>query len=100
MVTGDVTQSDLPRGARSGLREAWELLHQVEGIAFCEFSDVDVVRHPLVQKIVVAYDRHEAAQRQAREARRREKEGEDSDDPGSRGPDSEDEAPSDSADGT
>ncbi|NLE88379.1 MAG: phosphate starvation-inducible protein PhoH [Myxococcales bacterium] len=87
VVTGDVTQSDLPRGARSGLREAWELLHEVDGIAFCEFADGDVVRHPLVQKIVVAYDRHEAAQRRIREARRREAAGESSETPAERAPD-------------
>src|SRR5690606_32256223 len=51
VVTGDVTQTDLPRGARSGLSQARQILSKVEGIAFCEFSDVDVVRHPLVQKI-------------------------------------------------
>lgn len=98
VVTGDVTQTDLPRGARSGLREAWELLGSVEGIAFCEFSDVDVVRHPLVQKIVVAYDRFDAAQQAAREARRREREGGAGDEAASRTPDSdtnEGEEPSD-----
>jgi phosphate starvation-inducible PhoH-like protein len=74
VVTGDVTQTDLPTGARSGLREAWELLEGVDGIAFCEFSEADVVRHPLVQRIVLAYDRLDrtraasAAQRRAREA--------------------------------
>jgi phosphate starvation-inducible PhoH-like protein len=56
VVTGDVTQTDLPSGARSGLKEARALLSGVEGIAFCEFTDADVVRHPLVQKIVVAYE--------------------------------------------
>ena len=56
VVTGDITQTDLPHGARSGLREARELLTGVEGISFCRFTDVDVVRHPLVQKIVVAYE--------------------------------------------
>jgi phosphate starvation-inducible protein PhoH and related proteins len=56
VVTGDVTQTDLPAGSRSGLREAKALLSSVEGIAFCEFTDADVVRHPLVQKIVVAYE--------------------------------------------
>jgi phosphate starvation-inducible PhoH-like protein len=65
VVTGDVTQTDLPAGSRSGLREAKALLGSVEGIAFCEFSDADVVRHPLVQKIVVAYE--EADERRARE---------------------------------
>jgi len=57
VVTGDVTQVDLPEGKKSGLREARLILRNVEGIKFFEFSDKDVVRHPLVQKIVVAYDR-------------------------------------------
>src|SRR5579859_4925383 len=59
VVTGDVTQIDLPEGKKSGLREAREILRNVEGIKFFEFSDKDVVRHPLVQKIVVAYDKAE-----------------------------------------
>ncbi|MBV9946547.1 MAG: PhoH family protein [Myxococcales bacterium] len=56
VVTGDVTQVDLPEGRASGLAEARELLDGVEGIAFCHFSEVDVVRHPLVQKIIVRYE--------------------------------------------
>src|SRR5262249_24901139 len=60
VVTGDVTQVDLPHGARSGLAEARELLQDIEGIAFCQFTEVDVVRHPLVQRIIVAYDRRDA----------------------------------------
>jgi phosphate starvation-inducible PhoH-like protein len=56
VVTGDVTQVDLPVGRASGLAEARQLLDGVEGIAFCHFSDVDVVRHPLVQKIIVRYE--------------------------------------------
>jgi phosphate starvation-inducible PhoH-like protein len=68
VVTGDITQSDLPRGARSGLRQAREILKDIDGISFCEFTDVDVVRHPLVQKIVLAYDAYDEAQMQAREA--------------------------------
>jgi phosphate starvation-inducible PhoH-like protein len=71
VVTGDITQTDLPRGARSGLKEARDLFTGIEGIAFCAFSDADVVRHHLVQKIVVAYeelDRQRAAEREAREA--------------------------------
>lgn len=60
VVTGDVTQTDLPRGAKSGLAEAKRILRSVDGIAFAEFSDADVVRHPLVQRIVVAYEAHEA----------------------------------------
>ncbi|MFP6664428.1 MAG: PhoH family protein [Deltaproteobacteria bacterium] len=57
VITGDVTQIDLGPGKRSGLIEAQELLHSVEGIGFCSFSERDVVRHPLVQKIITAYDR-------------------------------------------
>jgi phosphate starvation-inducible PhoH-like protein len=64
VVTGDVTQVDLPDGRTSGLAEARALLRGVEGIAFCDFTEVDVVRHPLVQKIIVAYE-----QRDAREQR-------------------------------
>jgi phosphate starvation-inducible PhoH-like protein len=57
VVTGDVTQVDLPEGKKSGLREVRRILSNVEGIRFFDFSDRDVVRHPLVSKIVVAYDR-------------------------------------------
>lgn len=67
VVTGDVTQVDLPYGARSGLAEARDLLRGIEGIAFCSFSDVDVVRHPLVQRIIVAYERRDADRRAAQE---------------------------------
>ena len=59
VVTGDVTQVDLPTGKKSGLREARLILGHVEGINFFDFTDRDVVRHPLVSKIVVAYDRAE-----------------------------------------
>ncbi|THF63778.1 PhoH family protein [Pseudothauera nasutitermitis] len=64
VVTGDATQIDLPRGTRSGLLEAREVLASVRGIAFTEFQKEDVVRHPLVMRIVEAYDRR-AAQRPA-----------------------------------
>jgi len=57
VVTGDVTQIDLPVDKRSGLVEAVELLEGVEGIGFMRFGDEDVVRHPLVQTIIRAYDR-------------------------------------------
>ncbi len=56
IVTGDITQVDLPRGKRSGLIDALRILKGIEGIAFCELSDRDVVRHPLVRRIVNAYD--------------------------------------------
>ena len=68
VITGDVTQIDLPSAATSGLVEAKELLHGVEGIAFIHFSDRDVVRHPLVQDIIRAYDSRRA--RRASEAER------------------------------
>ena len=57
VVTGDPTQIDLPKGTRSGLVEALEVLRDVEGIGVQRFTDKDVVRHRLVQKIVVAYER-------------------------------------------
>ncbi len=57
VITGDVTQSDLPQGKISGLAQAREVLKGVEGIGFVEFNDGDVVRHGLVQKIIQAYDR-------------------------------------------
>jgi phosphate starvation-inducible protein PhoH and related proteins len=69
VVTGDVTQTDLPQGARSGLREARALLEHIQGISICEFSDVDVVRHPLVQKIIVAYEKRDQAETERRAAR-------------------------------
>jgi phosphate starvation-inducible PhoH-like protein len=58
VITGDVTQIDLPDSRRSGLIEAEQLLRGIEGLSFCYFSEVDVVRHRLVQDIVRAYDRH------------------------------------------
>jgi len=57
VVTGDITQVDLPRHQRSGLRHAIEVLRGVEGVAFTFFNARDVVRHPLVQRIVQAYER-------------------------------------------
>ena len=62
VVTGDVTQVDLPRGQPSGLRQAVEILRSVEGISFSFFSARDVVRHALVQRIVNAYDVYDRAQ--------------------------------------
>jgi phosphate starvation-inducible PhoH-like protein len=57
VVTGDITQIDLPRNQRSGLRHAVEVLRGVQGVAFTFFNARDVVRHPLVQRIVQAYER-------------------------------------------
>jgi phosphate starvation-inducible PhoH-like protein len=59
VVTGDVTQIDLPRSERSGLRHAIEVIKDVEGVSFVFFKPMDVVRHPLVQRIVHAYERFE-----------------------------------------
>ncbi|MCW5700696.1 MAG: PhoH family protein [Rhodospirillales bacterium] len=56
VVTGDLSQVDLPKGTRSGLRHAVEVLHQVPNVAFVHFSEADVVRHPLVSRIVRAYN--------------------------------------------
>ena len=60
VVTGDISQIDLPRGSKSGLIEAERILKQVRGVSFTRFSAVDVVRHPLVARIVEAYDRAQA----------------------------------------
>jgi phosphate starvation-inducible PhoH-like protein len=60
VITGDVTQVDLPSGRASGLLEVQKVLRGVEGIAFCPFTEVDVVRHPLVQEVVKAYEGYEA----------------------------------------
>jgi phosphate starvation-inducible PhoH-like protein len=60
VITGDVTQVDLPDARKSGLREAEIILKDIEGISFCYFSEIDVVRHPLVQKVIRAYDRASA----------------------------------------
>jgi len=60
VITGDVTQIDLPKGTRSGLVHVTQVLKEVEGIGFTWFDSRDVVRHTLVQRIVEAYDRHDA----------------------------------------
>ena len=59
IITGDMTQKDLPSDAISGLDVAMKVLDSIEGIGFCRLSSKDVVRHPLVQKIVDAYDKYE-----------------------------------------
>jgi phosphate starvation-inducible protein PhoH and related proteins len=61
VVTGDVTQTDLPASKLSGLRHAAEVLKDIDGVAFTFFTAKDVVRHPLVQRIVEAYQRHEGS---------------------------------------
>ncbi|WP_340642714.1 PhoH family protein [Rhodocyclus gracilis] len=65
VITGDVTQIDLARGQKSGLVEARAILANVRGIAFSEFLKEDVVRHPLVARIVAAYEAHDSALEQA-----------------------------------
>jgi len=62
VVTGDVSQIDLPRGAASGLLDARDVLDGVTGVAFTHFTAADVVRHPLVARIVEAYDTARAKQ--------------------------------------
>jgi phosphate starvation-inducible PhoH-like protein len=59
VITGDITQTDLPSGRISGLKESLSLLRGVEGIEFCWFTEIDVVRHPIVQEIIKAYERYE-----------------------------------------
>ena len=63
VITGDLSQVDLPKGTRSGLRHAMEILQGVDGIAFVHFTEADVVRHPLVARIVRAYERMEERMR-------------------------------------
>jgi phosphate starvation-inducible PhoH-like protein len=65
VVTGDITQIDLPRNKESGLRHVLEVLREVDGISFTFFTAQDVVRHPLVQRIVSAYEAHERARAHA-----------------------------------
>jgi phosphate starvation-inducible protein PhoH and related proteins len=64
VVTGDLTQIDLPNPKKSGLLEALHVLDGVDGIRFCQFEDTDVVRHQLVQRIVRAYDSYGRAQQE------------------------------------
>jgi phosphate starvation-inducible PhoH-like protein len=56
IVTGDVSQVDLPKHQLSGLKHVQKVLKDVEGLGFCEFTSSDVVRHPLVQRIGAAYE--------------------------------------------
>lgn len=69
VITGDITQVDLPRGARSGLRHAIEVLADVDDISFNFFKADDVVRHPVVAKVVVAYEKHDEQQRREKAER-------------------------------
>ncbi len=67
VITGDITQTDLPRGQRSGLRDALELVDGIRGIGTVQFTDVDVVRHPLVAALIRAYDARDRARFEQRE---------------------------------
>ncbi len=64
VITGDVTQIDLPKLSQSGLIEALEVLKDIKGIGVTKFTEKDVVRHPVVQRIIVAYDRYEQQKEQ------------------------------------
>jgi len=59
VITGDITQVDLPKGKRSGLKDVIEILNGIEGIEFVLLKEQDVIRHPLVAKIVKAYETYE-----------------------------------------
>jgi len=65
VITGDVTQIDLPKHQKSGLKDAVEVLRGVDGVSFTYFESRDVVRHPLVARIVNAYEARDAANGQA-----------------------------------
>ncbi len=69
VITGDASQVDLPRHVKSGLKHALEILQNVEGISISHFSSADVVRHPMVAKIIDAYEKADEAERIAKEKR-------------------------------
>jgi phosphate starvation-inducible PhoH-like protein len=71
VVTGDITQIDLPRGERSGLIEVAEILSEIDDVAFVRFDDGDVVRHKLVQRIVSAYGEHAELLERQRKSRKK-----------------------------
>jgi phosphate starvation-inducible PhoH-like protein len=66
VITGDVTQIDLPDGKMSGLKQVMKILQGVEDIAICAFGQADVVRHQLVQRIIAAYEKFDNARAEAR----------------------------------
>ena len=74
VVTGDITQVDLPRGSKSGLRHAIEVLSEVDDLSFNFFHSEDVVRHPVVAKVVMAYEAWEEQDNKRRQQLREEKE--------------------------
>jgi phosphate starvation-inducible PhoH-like protein len=65
VVTGDLSQVDLPRGTKSGLEDALETLNALKGVGYISFTHRDVVRHDLVTRIVEAYDKRDAQRRKA-----------------------------------
>ena len=67
IVTGDMTQIDLPRGQKSGLKEALSILKDVEGIGFVPLEQKDIVRHKLVTRIVNAYEAHDKSNDERKE---------------------------------
>ena len=69
VITGDVTQIDLPGGTQSGLKDAMKVLKNIKGIEFCQFTDLDVIRHPLVRKIIRAYEMQEMKKNQRQDKR-------------------------------
>ena len=71
MTTGDITQVDLPRGQKSGLRHAIEVLDNIPGVSFNFFMSKDVVRHPVVARIVEAYEAHDTKMNRIREEKKR-----------------------------
>ena len=70
VVTGDLTQTDLPSGQKSGLSEAVKILADIEDIEIHTFTERDVVRHKLVQKIILAYEKFDREKKERAEARR------------------------------
>ena len=74
VVTGDITQIDLPDGKKSGLKEAEKILKGIEDIAFCYLTEKDVVRHPLVQKIIKAYAKYDELQEKRKHDRNTDRE--------------------------
>ena len=73
IVTGDLTQIDLPTYQQSGLLHALHVLHNVKGVGTIEFSKKDIVRHKLVQRIVEAYEKSEAKEKETKDAKKTEK---------------------------
>ena len=67
VVTGDLSQIDLPKGVRSGLKQAQEILSGVPGIGIAELKPLDVIRHELVTRIVEAYDSYESRSKRGKE---------------------------------